>query len=504
MHSSFSFRFFFVFVCCCTIYRESEAKNTCFICGIERHDFDRMIPAGTSLGFAHHRGSNHNPLNYMAFIMNIWKQSESEDSSLEIYVRDCLKRGYVGWFPSSAMHELESLVEAQAIDESAVRAIPLTGKGGQDGNGKHGKHGSSNGGHDPEDGGGGGHSAAGAVVSNVRPRERGDSGVEESNPNHTIHGSISGPSTSAHSSRRPRTAGGNVGVLERDNAELIDRMQSMQQQLISISKNMVATSQFPTNIPFSDDRLPPISPKRAPIAKESDPAVLTAVSQLNDAMMGMMKRIDHMEKNLTKSHKYLRSRLRTNNHAKTLPHPLSNSPTRALLQMKHQRSKGESARFASNNDEPDEEVVSELNRDEVLIKVGDSVDGNLLMSNDENQANPATYVLPSQSSLERLRPGSHKLENSYDSSEEDDDEESLRTAESDHELEHGIESPNIGQTQQQLNRPMLFNRPNSAVVIRNVTTPQNKARPQSAKSTNPCNTPPFAGPPKSLIEDVWK
>ena len=50
--------------------------------------------------FKQHREIQHNIWNYVYFVIHIWHQNRENDSSLELYVRSCIEREDVTWFPS--------------------------------------------------------------------------------------------------------------------------------------------------------------------------------------------------------------------------------------------------------------------------------------------------------------------------------------------------------------------------------------------------------------------
>jgi hypothetical protein len=108
--------------------RDQHANNSCFICGVHRHDFDRMAAAGNSGGFAHHRLVVHNTLYYLYYIMSIWQSDEQNDNGIEMHVRHCLRTGDTSWFP----------VGASTSSGHRHGGHGGTGGGGGSGAGKHG------------------------------------------------------------------------------------------------------------------------------------------------------------------------------------------------------------------------------------------------------------------------------------------------------------------------------------------------------------------------------
>lgn len=137
--------------------REMEERNCCFICGVERHDFDKLTTGSSHHGFADHRNITHNTLNYLYFILSIWNKSPKEDSGIETYIRDCLERGDVSWFPIGVVSEGNIAVAEEVTAESSVGPNNATHSGG--GGGGHGH------GHGHGHGKGGGHKKASIVVN---------------------------------------------------------------------------------------------------------------------------------------------------------------------------------------------------------------------------------------------------------------------------------------------------------------------------------------------------
>lgn len=90
--------------------RDMQTNNACFICGIERHDFDKAVMhAGSNNGFSHHRDVTHNTLHYLYFVIHIWQQLPEDDNGVEMYVRRCLAAGDISWFPIGLLSESHSI-----------------------------------------------------------------------------------------------------------------------------------------------------------------------------------------------------------------------------------------------------------------------------------------------------------------------------------------------------------------------------------------------------------
>jgi hypothetical protein len=264
--------------------KDNEAKNTCFICGIERHDYDRMYLGSSSssssstssaisvgagglggnggngfssssssngeMTFNDHRIISHNPLYYLYFIMSIWNQSQSQDTSLEMHVRNCLKNDDVHWLPTEVFHEgyHSNLAIAERIDmmddgaeNEALLKHEMERKIGNHGEGGHG-------------GGGGGHGKGG---------HGGHSGGSSSSHHGGSKGGHHGsPSMITPSNRFSMIRGRSGSFLRRQPTglyddpimkELMDKMNQMQKQLVKLSKE-VSTNAVPgtTTIPTID------------------------------------------------------------------------------------------------------------------------------------------------------------------------------------------------------------------------------------------------------------
>ena len=82
--------------------REDHRNNTCFICGVDRHEFDKFNNHGPLQSFSHHRSVIHNVTNYMYFVILIWEQKCEVDSGIEKHVRECVANGDISWLPIGA------------------------------------------------------------------------------------------------------------------------------------------------------------------------------------------------------------------------------------------------------------------------------------------------------------------------------------------------------------------------------------------------------------------
>jgi hypothetical protein len=88
----------------------------CFICGINKDDFDSQGPGV----FAKHIEHAHNMWAYLNFMVFIWLQDRDDDDGLEQYMRSCLDRGDISWFPSN---KALSLVQEEQGEEKIENGI---------------------------------------------------------------------------------------------------------------------------------------------------------------------------------------------------------------------------------------------------------------------------------------------------------------------------------------------------------------------------------------------
>merc|ERR1712117_350884 len=87
---------------------EEIKKNTCFICGLERKDFDNK-----NVTFEDHVNKEHNMWNYLWFIVLIKVKDPTEFTGPESYVHEMVKKRCLDWFPrlraiSLAVEEVEA------------------------------------------------------------------------------------------------------------------------------------------------------------------------------------------------------------------------------------------------------------------------------------------------------------------------------------------------------------------------------------------------------------
>jgi len=102
--------------------RDLDTTEKCFICGIDKSDFDQL---GGRV-WQKHIADEHNMWAYLKFMVFIWQQDQDDDDGLEQYVRGCLEKNDLRWYP----HEKAMLfAEVQGDDDkdygllSAIREL---------------------------------------------------------------------------------------------------------------------------------------------------------------------------------------------------------------------------------------------------------------------------------------------------------------------------------------------------------------------------------------------
>lgn len=357
--------------------REMEEKNSCFICGIERHDYDRFVSPSSSSstsGFIHHRTKAHNPMHYLYFIMSLWYQSQTEDTSLEMHVRECLAKMDVSWFPSGVSMEIlafeEQEVQRLALQLAGPGAIPTAAVI----SGSHGHHGgkddeSTSGDH------GGGHGGGGSAIHHhgnsrghvTTAKEHGESGDEghkrggrrdstlpsgsscegvstviassggSGQGHHSKgHGGSEGhhgdshhsPSLGNHSKHLNNHGSSSPGESSAAYTELLDKIQGVSRHLTKLSRQVAASSVHSSHHIGESTRnsieLPPLASPHRPVSAhlatgssaDNVPALVASSRQsdqlqiLQDHLTQVLTRLDKMETKFSKSHTFLRHRMR--------------------------------------------------------------------------------------------------------------------------------------------------------------------------------------------------
>ena len=98
--------------------REDNTANICFICGIDRAEFDRASEKGD--GFKLHIKFDHNMWNYVKFMIFLWEQDRDDDDGLEQFVRRAILANDLNRFPMNKAIRLES---ARSNEEDIVKAL---------------------------------------------------------------------------------------------------------------------------------------------------------------------------------------------------------------------------------------------------------------------------------------------------------------------------------------------------------------------------------------------
>lgn len=101
--------------------REENTTETCFICSIEKEEFDR-----NGGGFKPHIKNDHFMWNYLYFMIFLWEQDRDDDDGLEQYIRRNIENNKVLWFPmgkASCLDQEASFEEELRLDlEKSVSA----------------------------------------------------------------------------------------------------------------------------------------------------------------------------------------------------------------------------------------------------------------------------------------------------------------------------------------------------------------------------------------------
>jgi len=103
--------------------RNLQASNSCFICGVEKHDYDKMINPGTSSTFGFHRSVTHRTENYIYFVLSIWSQPPQADNGLQMYIRNRIIANDTSWFPIGIISNAEVKDMGKNDDGSGVLGI---------------------------------------------------------------------------------------------------------------------------------------------------------------------------------------------------------------------------------------------------------------------------------------------------------------------------------------------------------------------------------------------
>jgi len=98
---------------------QEDIKNHCFICGMDRREFDRH----SKFGFEYHTNIEHNLWNYLAFYMHLKKKEKTEYTGPEQYVMDMIQAKNYKFIPHlcalSIKHQT-SKVEEETLNLSTI------------------------------------------------------------------------------------------------------------------------------------------------------------------------------------------------------------------------------------------------------------------------------------------------------------------------------------------------------------------------------------------------
>lgn len=95
--------------------RVEKLHHSCFICGIERHDFEK---AGLSTNFHHHREHVHSIENYVHFIFAVLEQKPHDDLGIEMHVRKCIANMDISWIPIGLDSFYASVRQSKEVEDN--------------------------------------------------------------------------------------------------------------------------------------------------------------------------------------------------------------------------------------------------------------------------------------------------------------------------------------------------------------------------------------------------
>ena len=77
-------------------FKEQDQAEICFMCGLDQKVFARAIDRDA---FPAHIEVDHNPWNYIYYMIFIWEQDKDDDDGLEYYIRHMIEDNDLSWFP---------------------------------------------------------------------------------------------------------------------------------------------------------------------------------------------------------------------------------------------------------------------------------------------------------------------------------------------------------------------------------------------------------------------
>ncbi len=99
--------------------RTEKLHNSCFMCGIVRHDFEK---AGLATSFHHHRETVHSVENYVGFIFAILEQPPHEDLGIEMHIRRCIDNMDISWIPIGLESFYGAIRQNRAKENKNIKA----------------------------------------------------------------------------------------------------------------------------------------------------------------------------------------------------------------------------------------------------------------------------------------------------------------------------------------------------------------------------------------------
>lgn len=107
--------------------RRDKIINSCFICGIDKETFDRASDGVD--GFKSHIVEDHNMWNYLYFLIFIWEQDKDDDDGLEQFIRRCIEKYDVQWFPiGKALSLSDKINEDEFLNKELSDAVKASSK----------------------------------------------------------------------------------------------------------------------------------------------------------------------------------------------------------------------------------------------------------------------------------------------------------------------------------------------------------------------------------------
>ena len=83
---------------------EADLQNTCFVCGFQKKDFERV-----DLSFSFHRNFEHYVWNYVYYIVYLLNKNPTEFSGVEFYIFLKYQRNSLDWLPIGKARSLGKL-----------------------------------------------------------------------------------------------------------------------------------------------------------------------------------------------------------------------------------------------------------------------------------------------------------------------------------------------------------------------------------------------------------